>query len=77
MIEACVVDIRRNEEARQVDEKRAIEVFEKRMDALLKAGAKSREQALRWVHEAEETDGDGDYLCYTLGLPYGYFKVVA
>ena len=76
MIEACVVDIQRNEEARQVDEKRAIEVFEKRIDALLEAGAKSREQALRWVHEAEETDGDDDYLCYTLGLPYGYFNKV-
>ena len=72
----CVKDIQRNEETRIEEEKFAISLFESRMDALLEGGAKSREQALRWVHEAEETDGDDEYLCYTLGLPYGYFKGV-
>jgi len=48
--------------------------FEMRMLDLLRSGAKDRAMALRWVHEAEETNGDDEYLCYTVGLPYGYFR---
>jgi hypothetical protein len=44
------------------------------MQDLLRSGAKDRAMALRWVHEAEETNGDDEYLCYTVGLPYGYFR---
>jgi hypothetical protein len=51
--------------------------FEMRMLDLLRSGAKDRAMALRWIHEAEETNGDDEYLCYTLGLPYGYFKEIA
>ena len=49
--------------------------FEMRMLGLLQTGAKDREMALRWIHEAEGTGGDDEYLCYTLGLPYRYFVV--
>jgi hypothetical protein len=49
--------------------------FEMRMLSLLQTGAKDREMALRWVHEAEGSDGDDEYLCYLLGLPYRYFVV--
>ena len=35
------------------------------------------ETAKRWQHQAYNTDGDDEYLCYHLGLPYGYFKKVA
>jgi hypothetical protein len=49
--------------------------FEMRMLSLLQTGAKTREMALRWIHEAEGTQGDDEYLCYTLGLPYRYFAV--
>lgn len=38
------------------------------------SGAKTREMAIKWLHEANNTDGDDDYLCYHLGLPYGYFN---
>jgi hypothetical protein len=48
-----------------------------RMLDLLRSGAKDRAMAMRWVHEAEETGGDDEYLCYTLGLPYRYFAVDA
>jgi hypothetical protein len=41
------------------------------------SGAKSRAMAIKWLHEANNTDGDDDYLCYHLGLPYGYFKECA
>ena len=47
--------------------------FEMRVLNLLQTGAKDREMALRWIHEAEGSDGDGEYLCYLLGLPYRYF----
>ena len=47
--------------------------FEMRMLSLLQTGAKDREMALRWIHEAEGSNGDDEYLCYLLGLPYRYF----
>lgn len=40
------------------------------------SGAKDRDMAVRWLHEAHGTDGDNDYLCFNLGLPYGYFNQV-
>jgi hypothetical protein len=56
-------------------EERAMHDFEMRMLGLLQTGARDREMALRWIHEAEGTGGDDEYLCYTLGLPYRYFVV--
>lgn len=47
--------------------------FEMRILNLLQTGAKDREMALRWIHEAEGSDGDDEYLCYLVGLPYRYF----
>lgn len=32
------------------------------------------EDAKRWQHQAYGTNGDDEYLCYQMGLPYGYFK---
>jgi hypothetical protein len=72
--------------ARVIDEENKLRVaaeakaahdFEIRMLDLLVSGAKDREMALRWVHEAEGSDGDDEYLCYLLGLPYRYFVVDA
>lgn len=59
-----------------VQEERAKHDFEMRMLSLLQSGAKDREMALRWIHEAEGSDGDEEYLCYLVGLPYGYFRSV-
>jgi hypothetical protein len=53
----------------------AMHEFEMRMQDLLLSGAKDREMAMRWVHEAEGSDGDDEYLCFLLGLPYRYFVV--
>lgn len=41
------------------------------------SGAKSRAMAIKWLHEANNSDGDDEFLCYLLGLPYGYFKECA
>jgi hypothetical protein len=30
--------------------------------------------ALRWLDEAEGTRGDVDFLCFLLGVDYGYIK---
>jgi hypothetical protein len=65
------------EQERKEAEVKAAHDFEIRVQNLMLAGAKTREQALRWIHEAEETNGDDEYLCYTLGLAYGYFKKAA
>ena len=51
--------------------------FEMRVLSLLQTGAKDRTMAVRWIHEAEGSNGDDEYLCFLLGLSYGYFRKVA
>jgi len=53
-------------------EAEAIEKVEARIADLLNSGAKTREQAIKWIMDAEQADGDADYCCYLLGLPYRY-----
>ena len=69
--------IEREEKARVAAEQNAVFSFEKRISDLMLSGAKDRATAMRWIHEAEDTQGDDEYLCYTLGLPYQYFRKVA
>jgi len=66
--------IERENILRQQSEERASHEFEMRMQDLLRSGAKDRAMALRWVHEAEGSNGDDEFLCYLVGLPYGYFR---
>ena len=53
-------------------EAEAIQRVEARIAEYLTMGAQSREQAINWILEAEDANGDADYCCYLLGLPYGY-----
>ena len=69
--------IEREEKARVAAEQNAVFSFEKRISDLMFSGAKDRATAIRWIHEAEDTQGDDEYLAYTLGLPYQYFRKVA
>jgi len=62
-----------NVSLREAAEEKAVIAFEKRVQAVIGCGAKDREMALRWIHEAEGSDGDDEYLCYLVGLPYRYF----
>ena len=55
-------------------EERAMIAFEMRVQDLMTSGAKDLAMAIRWVHEAEGSNGDEEYLCYLVGLPYGYFR---
>lgn len=71
---------RRISEAEE-DGKVAVEIFEKTVTAMIEAGAKDRETALRWIFDAEEIDASSAFdlegFCFERGLPYNYFKKVA
>jgi hypothetical protein len=60
--------------ARREAEKGAIRDFEARIGEMINLGANDRETALRWIHEADGSGGDDEFLCYLNGLPYGYFN---
>ena len=66
--------IESNAKEQAIAEIEAIEKFDIRLQALLTAGAHDVGMAIAWIHEAEGTEGDNDYLCYTLNLPYNYLK---
>ena len=66
-----------NDIAQGIAEAKAVEKFERRVAEMITIGAKDYAMAMRWMHEAEGTDGDNDYLAWTLGLPYQYFRKAA
>jgi hypothetical protein len=66
-----------NELLRKAAEEKAAHAFEMRVLSILACGAKDREMAMRWIHEAEGSNGDDEFLCYLVGLPYRYFAQVA
>jgi hypothetical protein len=68
------VTIAEEDRVRKESEEKASHDFEMRILSLQQTGATDREMALRWVHEAEGSDGDDEYLCFLIGLPYGYFR---
>jgi hypothetical protein len=68
---------KQNAEARNEAEAAAAVRFEARITDLIASGAGDRATAIRWIAEAEKINGDMDYLCFLLGLDYGYFKQAA
>jgi hypothetical protein len=66
-----------NDAAEKIAQAQAVELFERRVAELLNTGARDLEMAMRWIHEAEDTNGDNDYLAWSLGLPYQYFRKAA
>lgn len=73
--EHLAITIEANEIARCKQEAESVVKFDKRVATLIECGAKNRETAIRWIHEAEGTGGDNSYLAWTLGLPYNYFTI--
>lgn len=59
---------------RDAEEQEAIARFEGKVAGLCKEMGKDRETIIRWMWDAQEVNGDWDYWCYNLGVPYGYFK---
>lgn len=66
------VEMAREKEAQAI----AIREFEELVQNTIETGARTRENALRWIAEAEQYNGDWVYICYHYGLPYSYFKNV-
>lgn len=60
--------------ARKEEEAYKARKLEARISELLTMGAKDRAMAIRWISEAEDAGGDMEYLCFLLGVEYGYFK---
>jgi len=69
--------IQREEADRKVAEDEAIEKFEQHVLNTICMGARDRETALNWIMDASNANGDWDYLCWDLGLPYHYFRKAA
>ncbi len=63
-----------NEIEQKIAEAINTEKFERRVAEMLTIGARDSAMAMRWIHEAEGTHGDNDFLAWTLGLPYQYFR---
>ena len=68
--------IQREEADRKTAEADAIVKFEDRVASLMHTGA-DRERVIAWLMNAEHSNGDADYFCFTQGLPYGYFRKAA
>jgi hypothetical protein len=66
--------IKQNMAQQELEEEQSIVTLEKRIASLLQSGAKDRSMAIRWIAEAEECNGDMEFLCFLVGVPYGYFK---
>ena len=69
--------IQADEALRREMEAEATVRVEKAIDTLMRSGARDRATAIRWLHESHDTQGDDEYLCFQLGLPYGYFRKAA
>lgn len=61
----------RAEEEKRLSQQ-AVEQFEARILESIQMGAATREDAIRWILQAEGLDKEYDagYICYCLGLPY-------
>jgi hypothetical protein len=53
-------------------QREALREFEGRVERAIQDGAYDREQAIRWILQAEglEDEQDAGYICYCLGLSY-------
>ncbi len=60
----------------KADREAAVVRFEQRIKDTIEMGAWTRDNAIRWIHEAEGSDGTEDHLEWILGLGYGYFRKV-
>lgn len=68
--------IEQAEVERKAAEAEAIVAFEDRVLNLMHTGT-CRERVIAWLMDAEGANGDVDYFCFCVGLPYGYFRKAA
>lgn len=72
--DALLLDLAAAVREHNEQERRAIARFETRVLELICQGADDRLCAVRWIHQAEDSDGTDNHLEYLLGLPFGYLK---
>jgi len=58
---------------RLASEAEAAEALEVRIQNLIHPGT-NRAQVIAWIADAEGANGDMEFLCFLLGLRYGYFR---
>lgn len=64
-----------NRKLQEAAEREAIDAFESLVKKLVTVnGVPDRDAAVRHLVEAEGVDGDMEYFCFRVGLPYGYLK---
>lgn len=64
--------------AREAEEQAAdVRNFEAYVETTMTAHGCDRQRAIEYIMEAEECNGDSEYLCYRMNLPYDYFRVAA
>jgi hypothetical protein len=77
-VEQARADLARLEAALKVEMEREAAAQQEAIAAFMKLAATyGFENAKRYQHDAYGTEGDDEYLCYHLGLPYGFFKEAA
>ena len=54
----------------------AITEFEELVDSIKATCNCDRDTAVRFIMDTEEVDGDKEYLCFKMNLPYKYFEEV-
>jgi hypothetical protein len=59
---------------RLASEADAAKALEERILVLIGMGADDRAQAIAWIADAEGANGDMEFLCFLLGVRYGYFR---
>jgi hypothetical protein len=74
LLEELSLECSRANTLRLEEEAEAADRVERTILSLMESGAKDRAMAVRWLHEANDTAGDAEYLCFCLGVAYGYFK---
>lgn len=75
--DSLVSEMERTFQEQKAEQAEAVVRFGRRVQEVIDSGARDRETALRWIMEADECDGDWEYLCYRNGLPYGFFRKAA
>ena len=64
-------------EIRQME---SVNEFEAKVTALIESGARTREIAVKWLIDSADLGAystDMEYVAFTFGLPFNYFKKVA
>jgi hypothetical protein len=55
-------------------EKKAIKAFESRIANMMRLHSITRVDAVRWIMQAEDCEGDPEHFCWSQGLPFDYLN---